>query len=182
MAIAINLLEKIKTSPSGILLIGLGSIAALAASAKLQVPMLPVPITLQTAVVLLLPCLLGWRLALTILGGYFATGAAGIPVFAGTTAGPTYFFGPTGGYLIGFALATFVVGTLFDRKANWSFFSLAALMLAGHIVILSSGALWLAYGMPSIGISKAIATGIVPFLIGSIVKSAIVSATVKAIK
>lgn len=181
MTIAIRFLDKDKTSPLGLLLVGLVSIAALAASARIQVPMYPVPVTLQTAVVLLLPCLLGWRVALGVLAAYFAAGAAGLPVFAGAITGPAYFFGPTGGYLVGFAAAMTMVGLTFERKNDMSFIALFALMIAGHALILMLGTMWLAYGVPSLGMAQAFATGVVPFLIGSVLKSALVSSAVKAL-
>ncbi len=180
MATAITFIEKNKTSPFGLFLMSALSIAALIASARIQVPMLPVPITLQTAVVLILPCVLGWRLALGVLGSYLAAGAMGLPVFAsGALAGPAYFFGPTGGYLVGFAAATIMVGAAFTYKKQWSFLALSALMLAGHALILTTGALWLAYGAPSLGLSQAFLVGVTPFLFGSVVKSGLAASIVK---
>lgn len=180
MATTITLIEKSKTSPLGLFLIGALSIAALAASARIQVPMIPVPITLQTAVVLILPCLLGWRIALGILAAYFAAGAAGLPVFAGVLAGPAYFVGPTGGYLLGFAVAMSLTGIIFERKAKWSFLELGGLMLAAHMIILALGAFWLAFGAPMLGMTQALATGVYPFVIGSVLKAGLAAAAIKA--
>lgn len=183
MTRALAYIEKTKTSPLGAALLGLLSIAALAASAKIQVPMIPVPVTLQTAVVLLLPCLLGTRLSLAVLAGYFAAGAMGLPVFAGAgLAGPAYFVGPTGGYLIGFVAAAAFVGSMAASRPIWSFAALTALMLAGHAVILAFGTAWLAYGLPALGWQAAFAAGTVPFLAGSALKSALVAASVKALQ
>jgi biotin transport system substrate-specific component len=171
--------ENNKISPLA-LFIGLASIAALAAAARIQVPMWPVPITLQTGVVLLLPCLLGTRGAMAVLAGYFAAGAMGLPVFAGPSS-PAYFLGPTGGYLLGFAAAALAVGTIYERRGDWSFVKLCALMLAGHALILALGAAWLAYGATALGIEKAFASGILPFLSGSIMKSLLVASCVKGL-
>lgn len=166
-------------------MLGIASIAALIVSARIQVPMIPVPITLQTAVVLLLPCLLGVRMALTVLGSYFALGAMGLPVFAmtaGALPGLAYFAGPTGGYLAGFVLAVILTGYGFAWiKQHARGFSglamslamLCALMLAGHAVILSVGMLWLAFGLPQMGLMSAFTAGVVPFLIGTVIKSGI---------
>lgn len=180
MTAAIALIEKTKTSPLGFCLIGVLSILALVASARIQIPMVPVPITLQTAIVLLMPCLLGTRFALTILSTYLAMGFAGLPVFAGPLAGPAYFFGPTGGYLVGFVAAATMVGMMYDSMKSWNFWTLGALMLAGHAVILLAGATWLAFGVPSLGLAAAITGGVIPFIIGSVLKSAFVAASIKA--
>ena len=180
MTAAIALIEKTKTSPLGFCLIGVLSILALVASARIQIPMVPVPVTLQTAVVLLMPCLLGTRLALAILSTYLAMGLIGLPVFAGPVAGPTYFFGPTGGYLVGFVAAAGMVGMIYESLKSWNFWTLSALMLVGHIVILLAGATWLAFGVPALGLAAAIASGVIPFTIGSVLKSAFVAASIKA--
>lgn len=143
--------------------------------------MIPVPITLQTAVVLILPCLLGWRVALGILAAYFAAGAAGLPVFAGPLSGPAYFFGPTGGYLLGFVVAASLAGIAFQSKDKWSFLELSGVMLGAHMIILGFGAFWLAYGTPMLGMDMALATGVYPFVIGSIVKSGLAASVIKAL-
>lgn len=146
--------------------------------------MIPVPITFQSAVVLFLACALGWRGALGVLAGYFSLGVAGLPVFSmasGAVPGPGYFMGPTGGYLIGFAMATALIGYIYEQRARWSMPVLCALMLSGHALILISGTAWLAYGIPMLGFGEAVAAGILPFLAGSILKSVIAAALVKAL-
>lgn len=180
MTAAIALIQKTKTSPVGLALIWTLSIVALVAASKIQAPLWPVPITLQTAVVLMMPCLLGWRMALSALLGYFAMGVSGLPVFAGPISGPAYFFGPTGGYLLGFAAAVAATGAVFDCKANWSLPSLFTLMLGGHALILACGVVWLAFGIPALSLEAAIAGGLVPFLIGTVLKSGLAAAVVKA--
>jgi len=92
--------------------------AVLWASAKAQVPFWPVPITLQTYVVLILGPLLGWRLGATTIVTYLSEGALGLPVFAGTPmngTGLAYIAGPTGGYLAGYVVAVILVGALSER-------------------------------------------------------------------
>ena len=91
-----------------------GSIA-LWVSAKVQIPFLPVPMTLQTLVVLIIGMAYGWRLGAATVALYLAQGAVGLPVFAGTPEkgiGLAYMIGPTGGYLVGFLLAAMAVGCL----------------------------------------------------------------------
>ncbi len=83
----------------------------LAASAKIKIPFWPVPMTMQTFVVLLLGVIYGWKLGLFTVSLYLLEGIAGIPVFAGTPekgVGLVYFTGPTMGYLIGFLIAVFL--------------------------------------------------------------------------
>lgn len=164
------------------LVAGAVSIAALIASARIQVPMIPVPITFQTVVVLMLPCLLGTRGALGALFGYMALGALGLPVFAITTGalpGLAYFAGPTGGYLAGFVVAAALVGFLCETRRPDTLPILFMLMLLGHTAILLCGVLWLAYGLPHIGINAAISGGLIPFLSGSLLKAGIAAAFVR---
>ena len=173
--------SKSIASPKEIL-IWVGTVALLTLSAKVQVPMVPVPITLQTAVVLALPCLFGTRMALASIGSYLALGFMGAPVFAlGAAAGPAYFMGPTAGYLAGFMLAASLCGKIFEaRKLNVA--ALFGLMTVGHAVLLGTGVLWLAYGFPSLGLHAAIASGLLPFLAGTVLKSAMAAAFVKAFR
>lgn len=181
-----NFFDNDKTRPLGLFFIWALSIAALTASARLQVPMIPVPMTFQTAVILALPCLFGWRMGLSAIVGYFMLGIMGLPVFAmaaGSTPGPAYFMGPTGGYLFGFALAAFCVGYAYEEfPAAKKLPVLFAIMLAGHAIILSLGAAWLAYGVPMMAFERAVAAGITPFIIGGVLKSAIAACFVRGIK
>ena len=82
------------------LAVALAGSLLLAVSAKVQVPFYPVPLTLQTLVVLLLGAALGARLAVASVALYLIEGLAGLPVFAGAVAGPVYMAGPTGGFLL----------------------------------------------------------------------------------
>ena len=94
------------------IIIFLGSIL-LAVSSKIKVPFYPVPMTMQTFVVVLIGITLGWKLGLATVFAYLFEGAIGLPVFAGTPEkgiGFAYFMGPTGGYLFGFLVAAFVAG------------------------------------------------------------------------
>jgi biotin transport system substrate-specific component len=158
----------------------LGSTLILTLSAKIQVPFWPVPMTMQTFVVLCLGAVLGARLgALTILV-YLAEGAIGLPVFAGTPEkglGLAYMVGPTGGYLVGFVLGAFVVGWFAERGWDRSIPRLFAAMLVGHILIFVPGVLWLAY---LIGAEMAWAHGIAPFYAATLFKTALGAVLVPA--
>lgn len=150
------------------LLIVAGSLL-LTVSAKVQVPFWPVPMTMQTFVVMVLGAALGWRLAGATVLAYLAQGAVGLPVFAGG-AGLAYLTGPTGGYLVGFLAGAVVVGWLaergWDRRMSTSFLA----MLAGDAVIFVLGVGYLA---ALIGLGPAIAAGLVPFLAGEALKIAL---------
>ncbi len=161
------------------------ALALLIISSKIQMPMIPVPITFQTAVVLLLPILLGSMNGMGVLLSYFLLGAIGMPVFAmtaGSLAGPAYFLGSTGGYLLGFFLAAMAVGMLYDAVKNNSFLFLMALMLAGHAIIFTFGVMWLAYGLPQLGLEAAIIGGFVPFIAGTVLKSFISACIIKSLQ
>ena len=106
--------------------------ALLTVSAKIQVPFWPVPMTMQTFVVLVLGAVYGWRLGAATVLAYLAEGAAGLPVFAGTPEkgiGIAYMMGPTGGYLIGFVAAAAVVGVVMQVA-----FSLIVILVGGLLV------------------------------------------------
>ena len=153
------------------ILLVVSGVALLTISAKIKIPFYPVPMTMQTFVVLALGMAYGWKIgALTTLG-YLFTGALGLAVFAGTPEkgiGFAYMMGPTGGYLIGFVLAAATTGLLaelgWDRKLATTFLA----MVIGNIVIYIPGLLWLG---SVLGWDKPIlAWGLTPFLFGDLVK------------
>ena len=104
--------------------VALGS-AALAVSAQLSIPMVPVPMTMQTYVVIMLGALCGWRLAALTVLAYLLEGAAGLPVFSDGHAGLAWLMGRTGGYLVGYLAAAAVIGFLADRGWNNVWWKLA---------------------------------------------------------
>lgn len=144
---------------------------ALTLSAKLKIVLGVVPITMQTLVVLVLGMAYGRQLAGATLLLYLAAGAAGLPVFAGTPEkgiGIAYMFGPTGGYLLGFVLATTACGWLAERGWDRTMFRTASAMLIGNILIYVPGLLWLG---TVVGWGKPIlAWGLTPFLFGDLLK------------
>jgi biotin transport system substrate-specific component len=150
---------------------------ALTLSAKIQVPFYPVPMTLQTLVILALGAAYGARLAGATLGLYLAEGLAGLPVFAGAAAGPAYMMGPTGGYLAGFLAAAILIGWLAERGWDRSAPRLIGAMSLGHIVIFAFGFAWLAF---LIGPEKAWTGGVVPFFAATILKTLLAWALVTA--
>lgn len=149
----------------------LGS-AALAASAQITVPMWPVPATLQTLVVLLLGALGGARLGLASVLLYLAEGAMGLPVFAGGAAGPAVLAGPTAGFLVGFLPAAWLAGFARGALARQ-----ALVLTAAHLVLFVPGVLWLA---TVVGLERAIMAGFVLFIPGTLVKTGLALATLRA--
>lgn len=149
-----------------------------AAAAWVEVPMIPVPMTMQTFAIVTIGALAGWRLGLATLLAYLAQGVAGLPVFAGGTSGLAVFSGPTAGYLLGFPLAAALCGLLAERGWNGRLPSLFGSLLAGHGLILLLGVTWLAR---MIGPVEAMAHGLIPFLAGTVLKSALATATVTAV-
>jgi biotin transport system substrate-specific component len=165
---------------SKVVLALLGSVL-LTLSAKTQVPFWPVPMTMQTFVVLLIGMTYGSRLAGATVLFYLCEGAAGLPIFAGTPErgiGLAYMAGPTGGYLFGFLLAAVVVGWLAERGWRRSVWRIAAAAALGHIVMLAPGLAWLA---TAIGWSRAWDLGIEPFILATIIKTALATAAIVAL-
>jgi biotin transport system substrate-specific component len=157
-------------------------IAILAVAAKIKVPMWPVPITMGTFAVLSIGAASGARLGLATIFGYMLIGALGFDVFAGSTAekfGLEYMMGGTGGYLVGYVMATVLLGTLarmgWDRSAP----KMALAMLLGNALIYIPGLIWL--GMLHGWDKPILAWGLTPFLVGDLVKLALAAALFPAI-
>ena len=132
-----NILKKI-------ILVFLGTVL-LTISAKIKVPFYPVPMTMQTFVVVLIGITLGWKLGLTTIFLYLFEGAVGLPVFAGTPEkglGISYMIGPTGGYLVGFILSVFIAGFVNLKKNIFRNFFLISFAVS---TIYLFGLPWLAY-------------------------------------
>jgi biotin transport system substrate-specific component len=142
-------------------------------SAKVQVPFWPVPLTMQTFVVLVIGMAYGSRLGFAAVLLYLLEGACGLPVFAGTPEkgiGLAYMMGPTGGYLVGFAVAAWILGWLGERGWDRSIARTAVAMTAGHAIILALGVVWLA-GL--VGWETAVAAGLAPFWTATFLKTAL---------
>ncbi len=163
-----------------ILLAILGS-AIVAISAQVSVPMMPVPMTLQTLAVLAVGAAYGARLGAITLALYALEGAVGLPVFADFQAGlflPTGEILATGGYIIGFILAAGLVGHLVEKGWGANVFKLSGAMLLGAAVVYVPGLIWLVgwlivmKGMEATSaIAVAVSTGLLPFIFGDIIKA-----------
>jgi biotin transport system substrate-specific component len=144
-----------------------------AAQVSIPLPFTPVPFTLQPMIVLLGGAALGARLGMMSQILYIAIGLAGLPVFAASPILPQGFgrlLGPTGGYLMSYPIAAFVAGYLAQRGFDRRYVTSVLAMGAGLAIIFACGVAWLAWGAPRVGLSTAIATGLVPFIPADIVK------------
>lgn len=142
-------------------------LVALSAQVAIPLPFSPVPITGQTLTVLLTGVLLGSRRAGLCLLVYLAEGIAGLPVFAGGKAGIAHLLGPTGGYLLGFVPAAFLVGWLAEKGWDKRPVTAFAAMLLGNVVIYTFGLPWLAY---FVGSERVLVAGCLPFIPGDLTK------------
>ncbi|HET6519848.1 MAG TPA: biotin transporter BioY [Geminicoccaceae bacterium] len=152
-------------------LLALLGTALLTLSAKVQVPFYPVPMTLQTGVVVLIGIAYGTRLGVATVLLYLAEGAAGLPVFAGTPEkglGLAYMLGPTGGYLLGFALAAAIAGYAAERCRRWPALALAVALALAAVFVPGVG--WLA---AFVGTEQALTLGLLPFVWGELLKGAL---------
>ena len=142
--------------------------ALIAAGAYMAIPVGPVPIVLQNLFVLLAGLLLGSRWGLASVGIYLLAGAIGLPVFAGGTGGIGRIFGPTGGYLLSYLPAVFLIGLISEKSKGRVLFDVFA-MICGSIIVYSIGVSWLKF-MTGMAWANAIGAGMLPFLPGDVLK------------
>ena len=150
-------------------------------SAKTKVVLGPVDMSLQTLAVLLIGASFGFRLGVATLLLYLAEGAMGFPVFQSSPekgVGIAYMLGTTGGYLAGFVVMAAIVGWAADRGFDRNPVKLFGVMLAANAIMLTMGFAWLA---TLIGAEKAWAFGVVPFIVGDLIKVALAAALVPAV-
>jgi biotin transport system substrate-specific component len=150
-----------------LILLGALFVAALA-QIEIPLPFTPVPITGQTFGVLLVGAALGSTRGAASLTSYLLMGIFGLPFFAGGAHGLDILVGATGGYLIGFVIAAYVIGLLAERGLERSVRTSIIPFLVGTVIIYVCGVAWLAVVLGSL--SKAIAAGLLPFLIGDAIK------------
>lgn len=155
--------------------------ALTAAGAFIVIPMPPVPITAQTFFLNVAATLLGGPLGALSQFIYVMLGIVGIPVFSGGKAGIGIIFGPTGGYLLGFIIAAFVIGKIAGARRGAGIFWHIFAMLVGMVIIDSLGIMQLAL-VAKMSLKKALAIGVLPFIPGDIIKiilAAIISSKLK---
>lgn len=133
----------------------------------------PVPVTGQTFAILLTASILGSKSATLAVLAYICKGLAGLPVFAQFKAGMPALLGPTGGYIIGFLAAAFIVGLLVERIRDRKFIKILFAMIAGLVVIYTFGILWLCFYMKGAGLLTILNVGLFRFIPGEIIKIAL---------
>lgn len=145
----------------------LSLLVSISAQIKVILPFTPVPITFQTFVVLMISMILGRYRSAIVMITYILKGIIGIPVFC-SGLGLTYILGPTGGYIVGFLVSSYIVGWLSEIGYSKSFYKTVVAMLIGNSIIYLFGVLWLSGFIG--GIKEAIILGVVPFVFGDIAK------------
>lgn len=149
-------------------LVVLGTLCvALLSQVVIPLPFTPVPVTGQTLAVLLVGALLGSKRGASSLLVYVVSGMMGLPVFSTGTAGLARLAGPTGGYLVGFVAAAFLVGLLCERWVSRRPAALLLVLAIGSAVIYLFGVSWLA---GYVGAEKSLALGLMPFIPGDLLK------------
>ncbi len=152
-----------------LLVVGAAGFVGVLAQISIHLSFTPVPITGQTLGVLLAGTALGWKRGTAAMVLYGIAGLAGVPWFAGHSSG---YVGASFGYIIGFVLCAALCGYLAERGADRAVLKSVPAMVAGEIVMYGAGVLWLGVYL-HIGLAKAIALGLTPFLAGDAIKAAI---------
>lgn len=152
----------------------------LALASQISVPMVPVPITMQTFAVTMIGALYGWRLGAATVLAWLAEAAVGLPVLANGAGGLAPFAGATAGYLVSFPVIAALVGWLAER--GWTGDRVICSVVAhfaANLVCLAIGGLWLAN---LLGMEKAWLLGVAPFILGAVLKSALAAAVLKGVR
>jgi len=155
----------------------LGGSALIALGAQISVPMMPVPMTLQTLAILMVGLTAGSRLGAAAVVAYLVQGALGLPVFANGMAGLPVMMGPTGGFLVGFVGLAFAAGWLVERGLARGFLGTALGMAAISLLLYVPGVIWLTAVTP-LDLDGALRLGMLPFLPGDMVKSLVAALAV----
>ncbi len=154
--------------------------ALTAVGAYIYVPIGPVPIILSTLFVILSGLLLGSRWGLTSMALYLLVGAIGLPVFAGGKGGFAHFMGPTGGYLFGYLLASWITGFISERSRGGMILDILAVII-GSLALYALGVPWLKM-VTQMSWTKALMVGVLPFLIGDAIKASVVLILAKSVR
>ena len=172
-----NILRTLPQSLKVAVLMVLGSMI-IAVSAKIQIPFWPVPMTMQTFVVMMIAMGFGWKLGGATMLLYLFEGAVGLPVFA-SGGGIAYLTGPTAGYLYGMLFASLVISYLANIGFSKTYFKSLISLTIGSIIIFSIGIIYLG---SIIGYQKAVAVGLLPFIPSELFKVALAVALIPTIQ
>ena len=148
------------------------AVILLAVSANITIPLWPVPITMQTFGIFLIAFFFGSKKGFLTISLYIMAGLLGFGVFAGQKAGMDAIIGPTGGYILGFLITVFIVGSMIEKGYGRTKTSVLLCMVIGNIIIYTIGlaGLWIFFG--NVGLLKLLTMGLFPFLIGDSIKIA----------
>ena len=170
--VPIRVSERLHNRARHLALILLGT-AIIALSAQVYIPTQPVPFTGQTFGVLLTAGALGFRRGLLATLLYLVLGAIGLPIFAEGKHGIDWLVGATGGYLVGFVVASAIVGRLAELGWDRNLLGSVGAMVLGSLAIYAVGVPWLAYVAFKGDLAAAIAAGMTPFLLFDVLKLAL---------
>ncbi len=154
--------------------------ALTAVGSYIHVPVGPVPIVLSTLFVILSGLLLGSRWGLTSMGLYLLVGAIGLPVFAGGKGGLAHFMGPTGGYLFGFMISSWLTGFISERNPGSLVLDIFAVII-GSLALYGLGVPWLKM-VTQMSWAKTFMVGVIPFLIGDAIKAVVAVILARSIR
>ncbi len=157
-----------------LLVFGTSLLMALSAQIAIPLPFSPVPITFQTLVVLLAGAVLGSRLGTSSVLVYLAEGAIGLPFFAKGGSGLAYLRGVTAGYLLGFVVVAYIVGSFVERGFGRKFGTTLLAMFIGNVILYCFGVPWLKTVLHT-SLNKALVLGLYPFIPGDLYKIGIAS-------
>jgi biotin transport system substrate-specific component len=179
--VPIRVSERLHTRARHLALILIGTaLITLSARISVYVGDNPVPFTGQTFGVLLAAGALGFRRGLAATALYLAIGAIGLPVFADGAHGTAILLGPTGGYLIGFLVASGIVGRLAELGWDRNLIGSVGAMLIGSLVIYAIGVPWLAATYLDGDLGQGIQVGLVPYLLWDVIKLTLAAAAFPA--
>lgn len=162
------------------LVLGAALLTALLAQVSIPVPGSPVPITGQTLAVVVTAAALGPARGVAGQGLYLLLGAVGLPFYSGASGGWEVLAGATGGYLVGFLPAAWLVGLAARRRQDRRLLTAVPLFVAGQAVIFAIGVPWLA-AVAELSPSAALEAGFYPFIVGGLVKAAIAGLVLPAL-
>jgi biotin transport system substrate-specific component len=161
------------------LLVVFGGVFLLFAASQIEIPLKPVPITLQTVAVMLIGLTYSPRRAVEAIVLWIGLCAAGVPVLAGFSGGLVKLVGPTGGYLAAFIVAAYVMALLKQKFSLNSWRSDAVLTLLGTLIVYTGGVAWLSY---LIGFENALYHGLLPFILPGLVKAALLCTALQILR
>jgi biotin transport system substrate-specific component len=175
-----TVLPRTSAISKGLLIFGGALFLAALAQVAIPVPGSPVPVTGQTLGVLLLATAYGANLGASTIALYLLIGLAGAPVFANQGHGLERLIGPTGGYLVGMLIASWVLGALAGRKWDQRFLSAITTMFIGNIIIFTFGLIWL-HEYTGKDWAWTFGAGLTPFIFGEILKIVIAGTSLPAL-